>query len=187
MKPIRTLSIFVSLTVLTAFFAGCAAYTVPVEERSTGTIIDDKTITLTIEKEFLKDETIKFLDFNVGTYEGVVYLYGEYENRDQIKRAVEIANSIVGVKSISTYFLPKSRRGECGVTDNVEINARLTKELVADKRIWSTNVDVEVIQCNIVLLGVVGSQEELQAVLEHAKATPGARSVKSFLTVTTRK
>ena len=168
-------------------FAGCAAYTIPVEERSTGTIIDDKTITLTIEKEFLKDDSIKYMDFSASTYEGAVYLYGEYENKGQVDRAKAIANDIQGVKSISTYFLPKSRRGECGITDEVELNARLTKELVADKNIWSTNVDVEIVQCNIVLLGVVGSQAELQAVLDHANAVPGARSVKSFLTVTKRK
>lgn len=162
---------------------GCAVYDVAVEERNVSTYTEDRKRSFVIEEQFLKDDNIKYLDFDAYSYEGHVYIIGEYESRFQANRAVDIAKSVEGVKTVTTYFLPKRAEDTCGLTDNMDIEAKLRQKLVKDDSIWSTQIDSEVIQCTIVLLGIVGSEQEKAAAIAHAKAIPGARSVKSFMTV----
>jgi hyperosmotically inducible protein len=64
---------------------------------------------------------------------------------------------------------------------NLELTAAAKGKLIKDKSIWSTNVDVKTVQCNIVLVGLVGSKEEINKAVAHAKSVEGAKSVKSFL------
>ncbi len=161
--------------------SACAiAYKTAVDERGVDDVVDDKVITAQIKAEFLKDDLIKYMDFDAASYEGQVILLGEYESREQIDRAIRIAREVDGVSRVDTYFLPKSAEGDCGTTDNVAIYAELNKLLIEDPEIWSTNVDTKIIQCNIVLMGVVGSPAEAKRAIAHALSID-ARSVKSFL------
>ncbi|MBG0788903.1 MAG: BON domain-containing protein [Desulfovibrionaceae bacterium] len=163
--------------------SGCTVYNVAVEERSVGTYVDDEAITFTIKKEFLADDTVKYLDYDAASYEGHVYIVGEYENRTQVDRAVAIAKGVKGVRTVTTYLLPKNDSDHCGTTDNLEIYGRIKKDLVADGDIWSTNVQIKTVQCNVVLLGIVGSMNEREKIIDYAKKTKGVRSVKSYLKI----
>ena len=168
---------------LALFAQGCAVYDVAVEERTVGDYANDEKITFVIEEKFLEDDLVKYMDFDASSYEGLVYIVGEYESRAQVDRAISIAKSVEGVRSVTTYLLPKKANDPCGTTDNLKLMATLKKDLVADKDVWSTNVEIKTVQCNIVLLGIVGSTAEKERIIDHAKKTEGARSVKSFLRV----
>ena len=176
---------FVVLTLTWAVFAlsGCAVYDVAVEERNVGEWASDQKISIQIEQAFLEDDLIKVLDFDAKSYEGRVYLVGEYESRAQVDRAVSIAKGVEGVRTVTTYLLPKRAEDHCGTTDNLEIFGNVKKALVSDENIWSTNIDIETVQCNVVLMGIVGTQAEKDAAYRHAKAVKGVRSVKSYITV----
>jgi len=174
---------FTVLTTAMLLLNGCTAYNVAVEERTAGQYIDDGNIALTIEKEFLADDQVKYLDFDAFCYRGHVYVIGEYESRGQIDRAVKLAKDVEGVRQVTTYLLPKKEDPGCSTMDAIEMHQKLKQKLVGDKNIWSTNINIEVLQCNIVLLGIVGSQAEKAAAEAHAKSVPGVRGVKSFLTV----
>lgn len=177
--PVFALALLVSVTMM----QGCTVYKAAVDERSISSIADDEAITLTIKKDFLNDDKVKYLDYDVASYEGRVYIMGEYESQAQISRAISLAKKVDGVRSVTTYLLPKRANDTCGTTDNLELYGRVKQKLVEDKDIWSTNVDVYTVQCNIVLTGIVGSAAERNRAIAHAKGVPGARSVKSYLRV----
>jgi hyperosmotically inducible protein len=63
----------------------------------------------------------------------------------------------------------------------VTITSQVKTKLIGDKEIWSTNVDVKTVQCNVVLLGVVGSKKEIDKAIAHTKSVKGVRGIKSFL------
>lgn len=179
-----TASLFATLLLLCTYVvSGCTVYDVAVEERNVSTYTDDRKRSFIIEEQFLKDDTIKYLDFDAYSYEGHVYILGEYESRFQANRAVEIAKSVEGVKTVTTYFIPKRNEDSCGLTDNMDIEAKLRQKLVKDDSIWSTNIDSEVIQCTIILLGIVGTEHEKELALNHAMSIPGVREVKSYIKV----
>jgi len=181
----RFLPIFLLLAALAfgAMAPGCAVYDVAVEERNAGDWADDKTISFVIEKDFLADDDVKYLDFDAYSYEGHVYIIGEYESRSQVDQAVKIAKAVEGVRAVTTYVLPKRAHDYCGTTDSLEIYTKLKEKLISDKNIWSTNIEFEVLQCNVVMVGLLGSSGEISRAIGHAKSVPGVRNVKSFLKV----
>ena len=101
----------------------------------------------------------------------------------QKNRAIKIAKNVEGVKGVTTYLLKKKDNDPCGVTDNIAIKARIKTKLIKDEDIWSTNVDTVVVQCNVIFVGIVGSEKEIKKIIAHAESTGGIRSIKSFLKV----
>jgi len=183
MHRITTLLMLLSLLGIAVINSGCTAYNVAVEERNVGTYANDEKIALTIEKDFLADDLVKYLDFDASCYKGNVYVIGEYESRAQVNQAINIAKSIKGVKTVTTYLLPKLANDTCGTTDALDLYAQLKNKLVADQSIWSTNVEIKTVQCHLVLLGVVNSEATKDKIIAYANQIQGARSVKSFLLV----
>ncbi len=156
-------------------------YKITVDERDISTQVKDKAITTKILAKFVADDSVKVLDISASCYKGQVYLVGEYESTAQKKQAINIAKGVDGVKSITTYLFPKKDIDGCGTTDNLNIAAHVKAALVKDKDIWATNVEVSMVQCKAVLLGVVGSKKEIDKSIALAKGVKGVRGVKSFL------
>ncbi len=176
---------YLTLTAATLLLSsGCAVYTVPVDERSVSTITSDTYIVTQITTEFLKDETVSALDIGAKCYEGSVYLYGEYETGAQKDRAISIARGVNGVTDVTYFLLPKEALNDpCGTSDNLLIKAELEKQLISDSRIWSTNVDYAIVRCNVVFMGIVGTQQEADLAVRYAKEIEGVRRVRSYLKV----
>jgi len=178
----KTLIKFIPFFILLLIASGCGTiYSAAVDERNVSTIADDTTIKGAIVKKFIDDDQIKSLDISTGCYRGHVYLVGEYDKAVQKERAIKIAKSVEGVKSVTTYLLPKKKGDLCGTGDNLKMAGKVKVKLIEDKDIWSTNIDVKSVQCNVVLYGLVGSQNEINKAIAHAKSVEGVRSVKSFL------
>ncbi|MGO9138092.1 MAG: BON domain-containing protein [Syntrophales bacterium] len=173
------------LLLLLLYIVGCSPYAtiygVAVDERKATTIASDKKITATIQEKFLEDSAVKVIDISSYCYDGKVFLVGEYDTIQQKEKAERIAKNVEGVKSVRTYLLPKKKGDTCGTSDNVVITGKVDAELTADKDIRSTNIDVKVVQCNVALLGIVGSAEEIAKATAHAKSVEGVRKVTSFL------
>ena len=174
------------LLALALLTTGCppkTIYEVAMDERSVGDLTKDKEIEAKVKSAFADDETVDALDISVYSFYGKVYLVGQKKTDAQKMRAIEIAQKTGGVKSVTTYILQKKGEDEdsCGTTNSLEITAKVNAALIGDGDIWSTNVEVQTVQCNVVLLGLVGSEKEIEKSIVHAKGVEGVRSVKSFL------
>ena len=159
-------------------------YLTVIDRRDVNTIIDDTTIKLTIINKFHDDDLINALDsfdLSIECYKGHVYLVGEYDKPVQKTRAIKIAKSIEGVKSVRTYLLPKNKSDICGFDENLVIMGRVKAKLIGDKDLWSRNIDVKSVQCNVVLYGLVASKHKINKAIEHSKSVKGVRTVTSFL------
>ncbi|GFM33917.1 BON domain-containing protein [Desulfovibrio subterraneus] len=178
----RVLLLLAALMLMT-LSSGCAIYKTSVDERDVKTVATDKYITAEIKARFLEDKLVSILDIGANVYQGHAYLYGEYESDAQRARAISIAQDVDGVTNVTYYLLPKVKDDGCGTTDNLMIRGELEKELISDDRIWSTNVDVAVIQCNVLLMGRVGNQREIDLSIKYAKEIEGVRRVRSYLRV----
>ncbi|MBC8199589.1 MAG: BON domain-containing protein [Desulfobacterales bacterium] len=170
--------------VLLVMSSGCTTfYSAAVDERNVRTVAGDTKIKATILQKFIEDDVVKTFDIDIACYYGHVYLIGEYDAEKQKNRAIKIARKVERVEGITTYLLKKKDGDPCGATDNLAIKAKIKAKLIKDGDIWSTNVDVTVVQCNVVFVGLVGSDKEIEKIIAHAKSVGGIRSVKSFLKV----
>lgn len=86
-----------SLAILLSFLLGCAGS--PTTE-GTGEYIDDTVITTKVKAAIFNEPTLKSSEINVETFKGTVQLSGFVNTRADINKAIEVARSVKGVKSV---------------------------------------------------------------------------------------
>ena len=69
------------------------------------TPVSDTWITTKVKADFLADETIKGLDINVSTTNGVVTLAGVLDSKTLVDKAIAVTKTIKGVKSVDSKAL----------------------------------------------------------------------------------
>jgi len=96
----KKFSKYLSMLLVTfAVFAviGCAS----TESRSgTGEFFDDSVITTKVKAAIFQDEDLKVLEISVKTYKGIVQLSGFVSSNAAAQKAVMVAGSVQGVKSV---------------------------------------------------------------------------------------
>jgi hyperosmotically inducible periplasmic protein len=83
---------------------GSASGDAPDPNRTVGEHIDDAGITMRVKARLLEDPTVKGLQIDVDTREGVVYLTGSVPGDAEKKQAIEIAKTTEGVKDVQANF-----------------------------------------------------------------------------------
>ena len=176
-------ALIILIMLLLLLVSGCSTvYKTAVDERGTISIVSDERITVAIRTYFLEDKEMKGFGASIYSFNGNVFLVGEYENAADEEKAVKISQNVEGVKSVKTYLLPKKKHDDCGISDNLGILTRIKAKLIADTDIWSTNIDIKVVQCNVVLLGIVKSEKEIEKTIEHVKSVAHVKSLTTYLT-----
>jgi osmotically-inducible protein OsmY len=82
---------------LMATALGCAS--TPKQE-GTGEYVDDTVITSKVKAAIFNEPTLKSAEINVETFKGVVQLSGFVSSQAAENRAVEVARTVAGVKSV---------------------------------------------------------------------------------------
>ena len=65
--------------------------------------VSDEIITGRVRARLIGSSTVKSLNFNIETYDGVVYLMGIARDAHELKRAAEEASYVAGVKQVVSY------------------------------------------------------------------------------------
>jgi hyperosmotically inducible protein len=178
----RNFLIAVACIIFIATTYGCTASPkVTGEEEFVRSFAGDKKIMSTILKKFLADRLVNDLDITPRCYNGYAYIVGEYESEQQKIRAIEIAESVEGVKSLETYLILRKNDDSCEKGDNLRITAAVKTKITEDKRIWSKNLSIVTAQCTVVLMGFVQKEREIQRAIAHAESVEGVKGVKSYL------
>ena len=89
---------------LTMLIAGCAGGTT---HESTGEYLDDSVLTTKVQTSILGDSRLKLLQINVETFKGVVQLSGFVDSAAAAARAVELARTVKGVKTVNNSLIVK--------------------------------------------------------------------------------
>ena len=88
-------ALFMAVMLITA--VGCASTS---KQEGTGEYVDDTVITTKVKAAILNEPTLKSAEINVETFKGVVQLSGFVSSQAASNKAVEVARSVNGVKSV---------------------------------------------------------------------------------------
>jgi len=88
-------ALFMAVMLITA--VGCASTS---KQEGTGEYVDDSVITTKVKAAMLNEPTLKSAEINVETFKGVVQLSGFVSSQAAANKAVEVARSVGGVKSV---------------------------------------------------------------------------------------
>jgi osmotically-inducible protein OsmY len=97
MKQLNKIISAVFLAVALATVLGCAP--TPTKE-GTGEYVDDTVITTKVKAAIFNEPSLKSSEIKVETFKGTVQLSGFVKYQADISRAVEVARSVNGVKSV---------------------------------------------------------------------------------------
>jgi osmotically-inducible protein OsmY len=92
----RKLAILASV-LLMAMTLGCAS---TAKQEGSGEYVDDTVITGKVKAAIFNEPTLKSAEINVETFKGVVQLSGFVSSQAAESKAVEVARSVGGVKSV---------------------------------------------------------------------------------------
>lgn len=82
----------------------------PAKHESAGAYVDDSVITTKVKAAVLQEASLKSAEINVETYKGVVQLTGFVGSRASIDKAVAVARSVNGVKSVKNDMIVKGQQ-----------------------------------------------------------------------------
>lgn len=142
----------------------------------------DRALTFEIQGRLAAERSLDAMDMNVYAYHGHVYLVGVFDREEQKRRAVEIAVESVGEERLTTYLLPEME-DDCGKAEKLDLISRASRELSFRSAPLFPDVDIDAVQCELVLLGLVDGEAELDRARRLAEKVQGASSVKTFLRV----
>jgi osmotically-inducible protein OsmY len=103
LKISRITKFLAGIALITAFM-GCAATQ---KHESSGQYVDDSVITTKVKAAIFDESTLKTLQINVKTYQGVVQLSGFVDSAQSVSKAGEVARRVENVVSVKNDLLVK--------------------------------------------------------------------------------
>lgn len=160
---------------------GPLAYETAVDERSTRQQMYDAVIAGHAQAELYKHKDIRALQITTYCYFGKLYLVGEYDSQEQLKSIYECADQVEGKRAIISRLYLKQEQSKTEYLEEQGTWAKLEAQLLADYEVTSSPLEVEVIQGNIILLGVISDKKERDRILGHANSVTDKGAVVSYL------
>ena len=102
MKTRNAFTQLLGVLTLIATLASCALFS---GRETPGEYVDDGTITSEVKVAILNDASLKVLQINVETMQGVVQLSGFVDSIESEMRALKIARHIHGVKAVDDNLI----------------------------------------------------------------------------------
>ena len=103
MKKMKAYSAFFATLALLSVL-GCAS---TATKESTGEYVDDSAITTKVKAAIFHEPTLSSAEIKVETFKGEVQLSGFVSSESSIAKAVEIAGSVQGVRSVKNDMQSK--------------------------------------------------------------------------------
>lgn len=98
MSYIKTLAAAVLVSLTLSLVTGCASEP---KQESTGEYLDDAVITTKVKAAIFNEPSLKASEIQVVTYKGAVQLSGFVSSAEDRDKAVEVAKTVKGVKSVN--------------------------------------------------------------------------------------
>jgi len=160
---------------------GQTAYETAMDERTTRQQMLDAVVAGHAQAELYKNKELRNNQITTHCYFGKLYLVGEYDSEEQLRKIYECMEKVKGKRMIISRLYLHEGKPENDFLAEQAMAAELRAQLLADFKVTSTPVEVEIVQGDIVLLGVISDKEERDRIMAHALATHGVNRVVSYL------
>ncbi|MDD4951464.1 MAG: BON domain-containing protein [Desulfovibrionaceae bacterium] len=137
------------------------------DERNAGDMLKDKIVDIKAQASLLADRLDA--DVEAHCYNGDIYLVGEVDRPETADRLVRRMKSINGVTEVKGVIKTRPGTGYAPPVNDCLVEAKVEANLIKHYHIRSANFDVDVVQGEAVLLGVVENKAEEQEVVDFVK------------------
>jgi len=188
MKKVALIAMVISCSLIlqgciAAFLgAGAGVAKVATDPRTTGTQVDDTTLDSRIGVK-LKDESDYFKGSRivVSAYDGNILLIGQAKSQAVIDRAVELTQSVDGVKKIYNKIQIGNIVSAATMTDDAWITTKVKSSLITNSQTKARDIKVITEDGQVFLIGIV-TPEDGRLAANIASKVSGVKLVTTIFT-----
>jgi len=147
------------------------------DERSVGDQAIDKQISLSIKSALADRDSGKALQVHVYCFLRHVYLIGAIDDVKFRNFAVKTSKGTKDVKTVTKHFVKETDT----TADDLEVAAKVRAALIAEGDLSATQTETEVMNGEVVFIGMVRSKADAKLAIKVAKEVEGVRKVTSYL------
>lgn len=147
------------------------------EERTIGNTVDDAGIKLAVNSSLLQKDVALFRKVGITVIEGRVYLIGVVADEGTRDEASRLAWQAKNVREVNNELQIAPEYEISVAARDSAVTTELRAKILADGDVRDINFVVETVRGVVYIMGIARNQNELNRVVEHARAVSGVQKV----------
>ena len=159
------------------------AVTVANSDRSIGEFVDDVLIKAVLKNSYFDQSEKIFFNVDVEVSQGRVLLTGTVENIDLRIEATRIAWGVNGVQTVINEIQISDSDSILNFADDLVISTKVMAKIMLDEDVNSLNYNIETVNKIVYIIGISGSSDEKQKIIDLSKEVFGVEEVVDYITI----
>ena len=159
------------------------AVTVSNSDRSIGEFVDDVLIKTVLKNSYFDQSEKIFFNVDVEVSQGRVLLTGTVDNIDLRIEATRIAWGVKGVQTVINEIQISESDSILNFADDLVISTKVMAKIMLDEDVNSLNYNIETVNKIVYIIGISGSRDEKQKVIDLSKEVFGVEEVVDYITI----
>ena len=159
------------------------AVTVANSDRSIGEFVDDVLIKAVLKNSYFDQSEKIFFNVDVEVSQGRVLLTGTVENIDLRIEATRIAWGVNGVQTVINEIQISDSDSILNFADDLVISTKVMAKIMFDEDVNSLNYNIETVNKIVYIIGISGTSDEKQKVIDLSKEVFGVEEVVDYITI----
>ena len=147
------------------------------DPRSLGTQIDDNLMQKNLTARLMLEDKKYLLSINAKVLDGRIFMTGKVEDPEEKLKITKMAWETKGVRSVRNNIIIKEEFNFKQSAIDLLITSQLRTALVLNKKIKSTNYNIDTYKKKIYIYGIAQSKDEQKEVIEEGKKVPDVDKV----------
>ena len=150
---------------------------IAIDPRSLGTQIDDNLMQKNLTARLMLEDKKYLLSINAKVLDGRIFVTGKVEDPEEKLKITKMAWETKGVRSVRNNIIIKEEFNFKQSAVDVLITSQLRTAFVLNKKIKSTNYNIDTYKKKIYIYGIAQSKDEQKEVIEESKKIPNVDKV----------
>ena len=150
---------------------------IAIDPRSLGTQIDDNIMQKNLKARLLLEDKKYLLSINSKVLDGRIFITGKVDNPEEKLKITKMAWETKGVRSVRNNLIIKKEFNFKQSAVDLLITSQLRTALVLNKKIKSTNYNIDTYKKKIYVYGIAQTKEEQEEVMNEGKSIPDVKRV----------
>ena len=159
------------------------AVTVSNSDRSIGEFVDDVIIKAVLKNSYFDQSENIFFNVDVEVSQGRVLLTGTVDNIDLRIEATRIAWGVKGVQTVINEIQISESDSILNFADDLVISTKVMAKIMLDEDVNSLNYNIETVNKIVYIIGISGSRDEKQKVIDLSKEVFGVEEVVDYIII----
>ena len=143
---------------------------IALDPRSIGTQIDDNIMQKNLSSRLLLKDKKYVLSINTKVLDGRIFITGKVDDPEEKLQITKMAWETNGVRSVKNNIIIKEEFNFKQSTKDLLITSQLRTAMIVNKKIKSTNYNIDTYKKKIYIYGIAQDKDEMKQVIQEAKS-----------------